>query len=361
MKWTWLNKGQPLSDHLRDRRQNNFNLIRLAAALLVIMSHCVGNDDPIFIMSSGHLRGSTLGIRIFFFLSGLLVSHSHDQSPSRLNFVWKRVLRLYPAAIVVVVLSACVMGPLITTLDLSAYFRNPQFYQYLRTCLLVRVYYHLPGVFGQSPLGPGVNSSLWTLSLELKLYAGVLAAGYIKNKKLYITLLVILVILLVTAGLYQHAVKLQGTIIFGEHFKLFPYSDLSAFFLLGILCDRCSRHIIISNRWLLLILPACFLLVTVPFFCKTGSLLLLPPVLLYLAVSRHPWITKLTPRPDLSYGMYIFAYPIEQLEINYLHIHSPTAVFLLNIVFTLPFAMGSWYWVESKALQWKYKVGQKHV
>jgi peptidoglycan/LPS O-acetylase OafA/YrhL len=312
-------------------------------------------------MSSGHLRGSMLGIRIFFFLSGLLVSRSHDQSPSRLNFVWKRILRLYPAAIVAVVLSACVMGPLVTTLDPYAYFRHPLFYQYLRTCLLVKVYYYLPGVFGQSPLGPAINGSLWTLSLELKLYAGVLVAGYIKNRKIYMTFIVLLIVILVTAGLYQNAIRSQDIIRFGEHFRLFPYSDLSVFFLLGIGCNRLSKHIIISNWWLLLIPPACCLLITVPFFCRTGALILLPPVLLCLATSRLPWIAKLTPRPDLSYGMYIYAFPIEQMIINYLHPTSHTAVFFLDLAGTLPLALGSWYWVESKALQWKNKVGQKHV
>ena len=360
MKWTWINKGQPLSDHLRHRQQNNFNLIRLAAAILVILAHCCGNDDPLFKLSSGNLRSGTLGIRIFFFLSGLLVSRSLDQSPSRLNFVWKRILRLYPAAIVAVVLTACVMGPLVTTLDLYAYFRHPLFYQYLRTCLLVRIYYELPGVFEQSPLGPAINPSLWTLSLELKLYAGLMLAGYIKNKKIYIALIVSLVVLLATAGLYLYSAKSPGMIDFRRHFRL-PYCDLSVLFLLGILSNRFSQHIIISDRWLLLVLPACYLLIAVPFFCRTGSLILLPPVLLYLATCRHRWIAKLTPRPDLSYGMYIFAFPIEQLEINYLHLSSPVAIFFLDIVLTLPLALGSWYWVESKALKWKYKVGQKHV
>ncbi|MDO6431988.1 acyltransferase [Flavitalea sp. BT771] len=360
MKWTWLNKGQPLSDHLRDRRQNNFNLIRLAAALLVVMAHCYGNDDPIFKLSSGYLRAGTLGIRIFFFLSGLLVSRSLDQSPSRLNFVWKRVLRLYPAAIVAVVLCACVMGPLVTSLDLYTYFRHPLFYQYLRTCLLVRVYYELPGVFGQSPLGPAINPSLWTLSLELKLYAGLMLAGYIKNRKIQTALIVSLIVLLASASWYLYSVQSPGMIDFRKHFRL-PYCDLSVFFLLGMLCNRFSKHIMISDRWLLLVLPACYLLIAVPFFCRIGSLILLPPVLLYLATSRLPWITKLTPRPDLSYGMYIFAFPMEQLIINNLHLKSPTTVFFLDILFSLPFALGSWYWVESKALQWKNKVGQKHV
>jgi peptidoglycan/LPS O-acetylase OafA/YrhL len=185
-------------------------------------------------------------------------------------------------------------------------------------------------------------------------------AGYIKNRKIYITLIVTLIVLLAAASWYLYSVRSPEMIDFRKHFRL-PYCDLSVLFLIGILCNRFSRYIIISDRWLLLVLPACYLLITVPFFCRTGSLILLPPVLLYLATNRHPWIAKLTPGPDLSYGMYIFAFPIEQLEINYLHLSSPSAIFFLDIVLTLPLAMGSWYWVESKALQWKYKVGQKHV
>jgi len=340
--------------HLQDRRQNNFNLIRLIAAILVIVSHAFGNSDPLYKLSSGHIYASYLGLRMFFFLSGLLVSKSYIQSSSPLNFAWKRILRLYPAAILVILLSACLLGPLTTTLAPNAYFKHPQFFQYLRTCSLIKIYYFLPGVFQSSPLGPVVNGSLWTLSLELKLYAAVLLAGYIRNNKVYNTLMAIcLFALLAIDFFYSRLLKEQMTGVLGRDFVLSPYSQLAVFFILGVLCQRFSHRISISNSWLLAVPVAGLVLIFSPSLFEPAFLLLLPMLLLYLAVNNSSWLRKITPTADLSYGIYLFAWPVEQLEVNYLHLDKPIALFLVNIALVVPLAAGSWYLVESKALQLK--------
>ena len=343
-----------LYTHLQDRRQNNFNLIRLMAAMLVIVSHAFGHDDPVFQLSSGHVYASYLGLVIFFFLSGLLVSKSHTQSSSSLNFAWKRFLRLYPAAIIVVLLSALLLGPLTTTFSLHAYFQDHLFFQYLMTCSLIKVYHYLPGVFQGSPLGPVVNGSLWTLSLELKLYAAVLLAGYIRNNKVYNTLITICLFALIAIDLfYSSQVKAEVTGLLGRDFAVSPYSQLAVFFILGVLCQRFSRHIHVSVSWLLAGPIAILLLIFFPSLFKSASFVLLPPLLICLATNNSAWLKKITPKPDLSYGIYLVAWPVEQVEVNYLHLHAPVAIFLMNIALVLPLALASWYLVESKALHWK--------
>jgi len=343
-----------LYTHLQDRRQNNFNLIRLIAAMLVIVSHTFGNNDPLFLLSSGNVYASYLGLIIFFFLSGLLVSRSYTQSSSPLNFAWKRILRLYPAAILVVLLSACLLGPLTTTLPLHIYFTHHLFFQYLMTCSLIKVYNFLPGVFQNSPLSPIINGSLWTLTLELKLYAAVLLAGYIRNNKVYNTLMMICLSALIAIDLfYSRQLKEEVTGILGRDFALSPYSRLTVFFILGIFCQRFSRQIFVSTGWLFLVPVSGILLVFFPSFFKPACFVLLPPLLIYLAVNNSAWLKKITPKADVSYGIYLFAWPVEQLEVNYLHLHTPIVIFIVNLALVLPLALTSWYLVESKALQWK--------
>lgn len=353
MTENWLRKGRPLDQHLRDEKQNNFKLIRLVCALLVILSHCYGGRDPLYLLTGGLLGGSAIAMPVFFFLSGLLVAQSLAKSSSRGNFLWKRFLRLYPAAVVAVLLTACLIGPLVTSLPPQAYFTHPLFFRYLRTILLVEIYFRLPGVFTHSPLGPSVNSSLWSLSLEWKCYAGLFLVSFIKRKTLYISLLLLLLVLLITTNIFYAPIESAGKAAFGPYFALSAYSRLAAYFLIGVLCyhfrDKINIHII---GWPLAILLAGMLSARWGFF-PYAAFLLLPAAVLYASVNGLRTGLRLTPRPDLSYGIYVWGFPIEQLVVNYLHPSNHTLLFLLTLALTLPLALLSWRLVESPALKMK--------
>jgi peptidoglycan/LPS O-acetylase OafA/YrhL len=151
-------------------RNNNFNLIRLGAALIVIAIHCVGEYGNYGI----------LGVPAFFFISGLLVTESLRTSKSWKKYFVHRALRIYPAAIVCIILLAFVIGPIVTTLSAANYFSDPDVYRFLSNCLLLRIEYKLPGVFTQPFLeSASVNASLWTLQLVLKLSLGLLVVFFV--------------------------------------------------------------------------------------------------------------------------------------------------------------------------------------
>jgi peptidoglycan/LPS O-acetylase OafA/YrhL len=320
---------------------------------MVILTHCCGKNDPIYLVSGKTLSGSTIAMPVFFFLSGLLVSGSLDHSSSRRNFLWKRFLRLYPAACLVVLLSACVLGPLLTTFPMKTYFSSPVFFQYLSTGLLVHVCYLLPGVFTYSPLGPSVNASLWSLSLELKLYTGLFLLSYIKNNRLANQLIFFGTAILIIVGILPSQ-EVQTTLrhILWPHFVLSPYTGLTVYFLIGIICYRYRDRINIPG-YCVFLLPAAFLVSEWGHFFSLSGFVIIPAAVLFFAVNGTAFVSKITPRADFSYGLYVWAFPVQQLVINYLYSSNKLLVFLITLGLTLLPAAASWYWVESKALKAK--------
>jgi peptidoglycan/LPS O-acetylase OafA/YrhL len=120
-------------------------MLRLIAALLVLYGHSFafyGNPPESFLNLASY---GGLGIDIFFIISGYLIVKSWDSTPSARKFIIKRSLRIFPALIVVVLISMFIFGPIFTTLPINGYFSHPQFWSYLKNIILSPVFY-LPGV-----------------------------------------------------------------------------------------------------------------------------------------------------------------------------------------------------------------------
>lgn len=104
---------------------NNLTALRWLAALMVLYGHAfvfLGQHEPLFL---GMIPLGPLGVWIFFAISGYLIMQSWTHDPHLLRFLFKRVLRIFPALIVCILLSILVLGPSLTTLDVAEYFKNP--------------------------------------------------------------------------------------------------------------------------------------------------------------------------------------------------------------------------------------------
>src|SRR5579872_6898893 len=91
-------------------RANNFNLLRFFAASLVILSHCSAiawgeNPEPVWNYFGGLETGGSLGVLIFFAISGFLVVQSFVSRARLKYFVAARALRIYPGLVTAVVYS----------------------------------------------------------------------------------------------------------------------------------------------------------------------------------------------------------------------------------------------------------------
>jgi peptidoglycan/LPS O-acetylase OafA/YrhL len=354
----WLTTGRRLSCQLDERESNNFNLIRLAAAILVILSHCYGfgHKDPLQRLTNNLIRGSDIAMPAFFFLSGLLVTQSLDHSPSGINFLWRRFLRIYPAALLFVLLTALVMGPLVTTLPLQAYFSDPLFRQYWQISLLFSVYHNLPGVFSNSTrLGSLINVSLSSLPVEIKLYFLLFLLGLFRNKRLLLVASLAGVTFLALGIVFYTPFNTLLKSWLGPSFVLQPYTSFAIYFFTGVLAYHYRQKIVVYHYWGPL-LPVAWLAATQLPYPDIASLILLPASVLFVGLNATRLLSRITPRPDLSYGFYIWGFPLQQVIVNILGLKNDGLTFLLDLLFVLPLALLSWYAVESPSLRLKNRL-----
>jgi peptidoglycan/LPS O-acetylase OafA/YrhL len=137
-------------------------------------------SEPLAQLSGGFATFGTLGVDIFFVISGLLVTRSLVDRSAIGFFVASRALRILPALAVVLALSAWVIGPILTDLPLREYLAAGRVWSYVvRNLTLADSQWGLPGVFARNPVGDAVNGSLWTLQPEVLMYGLLLLLGAI--------------------------------------------------------------------------------------------------------------------------------------------------------------------------------------
>lgn len=173
----------PVNEH-----SNNFDAIRLMAALLVLVSHqlfLLGRTQPFI---AGRTLGE-IGVFVFFVISGYLVAESWCRDPHLVRFGLRRFLRIWPALAVATVLIA-LAGILITTLPVDGYIGYATWHFIVRN-LQLRIVYDLPGVFATSPAGAmsAVNGSWWSIPLEMKCYLYLAVLGLIGLRRRWFVVL----------------------------------------------------------------------------------------------------------------------------------------------------------------------------
>jgi peptidoglycan/LPS O-acetylase OafA/YrhL len=151
-------------------RQNNFDAVRLLAAISVIFSHSfliaegTQNREWLILLTGNQSILGLAGVFVFFAISGFLVTQSFEETANPLRYLTKRALRIFPGLFIATLVSAFVLGPLVTDLPLGAYLSRAEPYQYVvGNTLLDQTVHELPGVrFVDSPVGLEINGSLWT-------------------------------------------------------------------------------------------------------------------------------------------------------------------------------------------------------
>jgi peptidoglycan/LPS O-acetylase OafA/YrhL len=333
---------------------NNFDALRLAAALAVVVAHAFplshGACDREFLywFSGGRVNLGSLAVAVFFVISGFLVTKSQETSPTLRAFLMRRVLRIFPGLAVVVVLTAFVLGPLVSALPPAEYFSRFDTYFYLRTLSLRSVQFTLPGVFADNPNPLNVNGSLWTLWHEFVCYLVVFAFGALGPLR-WQRFLLLGSASLVTRVLFDYVPSLTALDAFWNYRHLSIFCGyFCAGALLYLLRSRIPlRGTLAGLSFLMLVLAAYagnFDLV----FAVAGSYLTI-----FLAFARWPAFADVGKYGDLSYGIFIYGYPIQQTVARWL---LPTGEWWQNLFWSLPptflCAFISWRWVERPALLW---------
>ncbi|MEP7253798.1 MAG: acyltransferase [Ginsengibacter sp.] len=333
--------------------RNNFNFLRIFAAILVAITHSyaiTGHAHAEFLHSitNGKFYLSSVGLYIFFFTSGYLVSLSAANSKSPWQFLKKRILRIYPALIILTIVSVFVAGPLLTKLSFKNYFTDSDTWQYLWTATGFRIRFMLPGVFEQQqfPMA-GFNGSLWSLTLELELYSLLfilLLIGIFKNKKwLMITLTALLIACLLLSAIDVRTVLLPN----GKGLLL------AATFLFGGILQSGF----IPKKYFLPL----FALSALMIFLKSRGILaidiLIDEVVFFSLATYFIAFTnlfKIKIKNDISYGIYIYTFPLQQMFFQFSGFSQSVIInLLLSLMCSSILALISWRYIEKPALRYK--------
>jgi peptidoglycan/LPS O-acetylase OafA/YrhL len=349
-----------LSDAI-DGRDNNFNLIRILAALAVLLSHSYalvrGPGTPDMFSETLGMTLGEIAVDVFFITSGFLVTSSLLNRQSTLEFLWARFLRIFPGLWVMLLLAVFLLGPAFTTVPLSEYFAAKATYSYLAKCgtLISGVTYELPGVFVGNALPNAVNGSLWTMPLELKMYL-ILAALWtslllIRSRRglvfrtLIATFAVASMIFVIADHFWLHASRQ-----FGHFFYMF-------FIGAGAYVSR-SRILLTRTAFLMLAAAAivCSLNKNAFFIAYTC---LLPYIVLYCAYVPTGAIRSYNRLGDYSYGVYIYAFPVQQTVVAVVPNISIGQLDLIAGAATIALAAASWHLIEAHALSLKKLAGRQ--
>ncbi len=330
-------------------RDNNFNLIRFAAAAAVLVSHAVpvalGTAVPEPFEESYGVALGTLAVYVFFAISGFLITASFERSSSRTSFVLARVLRIMPGLFASLVIVTWVMGPLVTAIGAGTYLSlsDPAVF-FLKNLTMVNIEYYLPGVFLDNPVS-NVVGSIWTLRHEVFAYVLVFAIGIsggLASRGRATAAL--LLCLLLQAGLTRSGLPLPRL--------LDQFLTLICPFLAGMAFHVWRSHIPLS--WPLL---AAALAVFV--FLGDHDAGFWPMV---LSLTYITFWTAYVPRGpllafnrlgDYSYGIYVYAFPVQGLMVWLL---GPQGMWQ-NVLYSFPPVLFcgilSWHLVEKPCLDAK--------
>lgn len=329
-------------------RHNNFDALRILAALSVIFSHSfliaegTGANEPLNRLTGNQCMLGLAGVFVFFAISGFLVTQSFEQTQSPVRYLIKRCLRIFPGYLVVLLVTAFVLGPLVTSLPLHDYFSRPEPYWYVLDNAIFSLKIHeLPGVlFVDNPVGLEVNGSLWSLGLEFDMYLMVLALGVLRLIKLPVCLVLLI--------LGMACIKIDALGFLGG------WGWMLGFFAAGMVIYK-MRHLRIFNPNIALF--AGLGLALTAFY--DGAFILFFPIFgcylaLYLALNPNLPVIPAARYGDLSYGLYIYGWPSQQLVIWLMHGHAAWwQLFLLSTLLAGVLAFLSWHLVEKRALRLK--------
>jgi peptidoglycan/LPS O-acetylase OafA/YrhL len=337
--------------------RNNLTALRWFAACLVLYGHAhafLGLPEVLFMQI---VPMGLLGVYIFFAISGYLVAQSWSRDPHVLRFMAKRALRIFPGLVVCTLLSVLVLGPLLTSLDANAYWQNEHTLGYLSNIALY-ISYHLPGVFANNAWPHAVNGSLWSLPVEFFMYlllaliglVGALVQAALNMQRATAWLVGGMSLLFIALAALWALPTQEAMVVYRTDLRHIPMCGV--YFMVGasLYCFQWEKHFTLSN--VLLALVAWLSLSHRTQWFAMASWLFLPFVVLAFGLARHPWLGRMHTR-DYSYGIYIYAFPVQQTVASFWPQMPLPAYLLSTFVITVALAATSWHFVEKPALKYK--------
>lgn len=335
----------------RSHTANNLDLMRLCFAALVLLSHAFelidGDRHREPLTSIFHtVSAAELGVDCFFILSGFLITASWRKDPRWQSFLWKRATRIVPGFVVAYLISVVVVGA-IGAGDAAAYFHQLDGRRFvkelLKLCAPVT-----PPVFAGAP-HPVVNGAMWTIHYEFACYLLTMAlglAGVLARSRVVVALWGAALALLVAYTCHPFATGELAEFDMGSVLRFLTM------FLAGAAMFRTGWHRR-RSPWLIALAVAALVaglthrLTAEPAIAVAGAYLLF---VIGFTPLRHPEARAV---PDVSYGLYLYGWPMQKLVIFWLAAAPPLLVFVLSLAGGLAAGTASWFLVEKPAMSFR--------
>lgn len=352
--WHGLLRGTRLSSIL-ERDGNNFDLLRLCAALAVMFGHSFwlqpahGRTEPILTHTGLEYSGS-LAVYTFFVISGMLVSASYQRQRSLGRFVPLRLARIYPALIACVFLTTFVLYPILSTGGMvnALLSGEAKEYFFMNVGLFWGIQWTLPHIFEHNAIKGVVNGSLWTLPLELMCYLMVIAAGLMSAYSSRLRLVALLAV--IGAGIaYLASHTSNYELLRSIVNKPTGYSFYAPpFFMAGMLLYAVRDRVIVS--WPVGIALA-IAYIAGRHSALAAPLFYLAFVYVLLCLSGDRMLRRIRLVNDYSYGVYLWAFPIQQIVAAYAPEMDNLVGLAISIPLTIIAAALSWHIVEKPSIR----------
>lgn len=327
--------------------KNNFDIVRVVLAFIVMLVHSAEVTRNQSLSFFADYLNSDFAVKGFFAISGYLIARSYIRSSGLVSYALKRARRILPAYFFVI-LCCFLIGLFLTTYQPIKFILDSGTIKYLAANLTFLNFAHpsLPGVFSSNP-NQSMDGSLWTIKAEITLYIILpFVIPFIqKNYKLTIS-----IILLIAVSWFLYFTKIYHGPKGGTIAKQFVY--LSSFFFVGSLY---SLNEVVFKRigFITIVSLCCYFIFRGSSFNVFIEMIAFPSVVIYACTSffKEIHINKVG---DLSYGIYLYHWPIIQLIQHYgIFDRHPYLGEILLVISTCSVSYLSWHLLENKFLKRK--------
>jgi len=327
-------------------RLNNFDCLRLLLAVVVIFSHSFPlagseSDEPFFRITNGQTTGGEIAVDLFFIMSGYLITGSFFHSASILDYLGKRIRRIYPGFITCMLFGALLVVPLaggvLTDSHKPVSFVAP---------LLLLNRFSQTGAFSRNPFPYEVNGSVWTIPYEFGFYLGILilgVSGALARRALVSGMFLASIVISIAFHIWVRP----------DSFEVSSHcAHLAPMYLAGVVAylyrgrisyTRTGGVVCFLALWCACVIPFAW----APLFPIAGAY-----VLFWTAFNQSIRFHGVGKRGDFSYGTYLYAFPLQQTIVGvWAKPINPLLLFLVATPLALVFGFASWHLIERPLLR----------
>lgn len=335
-------------------KNNNFDFLRFLFAILVVISHSYplsGRNESsqwIHQMTNGQIDLAQIGLSGFFIISGFFIFKSLERSKNIFDYFIKRFLRLFPALIVVLLLTI-VLAPLVYESELP-FLKNRSVYTYVpNNVILYNFQSGIKGIFDTNAYH-AINGSLWTIRYEFSLYIGLSLLLLVRKQAQVIFLLLSFVFILFYSLYNFYLSKFAGSTLLG--IQGYHLLNLGTFFIGGSLLSSVNFEKFKYKRIVLSIAVVILLLSFLFNHYNSVKHIIFPIIILLIGFIPLSFISSFGKFGDMSYGIYIYSFPIQQTLMYFFKMNTYSLMFT-SVLLSIGFGYVSWHLIEKRALKYK--------